>query len=175
MKRLRSDVEISSALSVLVDRVDLTETGIRVSLRLPNSITEEQRGENAIALVITRVFPMQIRRRGFEMRLVIQGNRAPAPLADLTLIKAIARGRQWADDLLTGRVESVAAIAKREGVLPNYVRRLTRLAFLSPRIVEAIVAGHQPPELTAKALTERIELPLLWSAQEHAVRLNSQR
>ncbi len=90
-------------------------------------------------------------------------------LIDLALIKAIARGRQWADDLLTGRVESVAAIAQRQGVLPNYVRRLTRLAFLAPRIVEAIVAGHQPPELTAKALTERIELPLLWSEQERAV------
>ena len=44
-----------------------------------------------------------------------------------------------------------------------------RLAFLSPRIVEAIVAGRQPPELTAKALTERVELPLLWSEQEQAV------
>ena len=122
--------------------------------------------------LIMRVFPMQIRRRGFKMRLVIQGNRAPAPLADLALIKAIARGRQWADDLLAGRAESVAAIARREGVLPNYVRRLTRLAFLSPRIVEAIVTGHQPPELTAKALTERIELPLLWSDQERALGIN---
>ena len=121
---------------------------------------------------MTRVFPMQIRRRGFEMRLVIQGNRAPAPLADLTLIKAIARGRLWADDLLTGRVDSIAAIAKREAVLPNYVRRMTRLAFLSPRIVEAILAGHQPPELTAKALTERIELPLLWSDQERVIGIN---
>ena len=72
---------------------------------------------------------------------------AKLPEADPALMKAIARGRQWADDLLSGRVESVAAIARREGVLPNYVRRLTRLAFLSPRIVEAIVAGHQPPEL----------------------------
>ena len=156
-------------MNALVDRVELTDTGIRVSLRLPNSITEEQRGANATALTITRVFPMQIRRRGFEMRLVIQGSRAPAPLADLALLKAIARGRQWSDDLLAGRVESVAAIAKCEGVLPNYVRRLTRLAFVAPRIVEAIAAGHQPPELTAKALTERIELPLLWSEQERAV------
>jgi hypothetical protein len=103
------------------------------------------------------------------MRLVIQGSHAPVSLADLALIKAIARGRQWSGDLLAGRVESVAAIAKREGVLPNYVRRLTRLAFLAPKIVEAIAAGHQPPELTAKALTERIELPLLWSEQERAV------
>jgi site-specific DNA recombinase len=138
-------------------------------LKLPNSIAEEQHGGGSAELTIARVFPMQIRRRGFEMRLVLQGSRAPAPLADLALIKAIARGRQWADDLLSGRVESVAALARREGVFPNYVRRLTRLAFLSPRIVEAIVAGHQPPQLTAKALTERIELPLLWSEQEHAV------
>jgi len=43
------------------------------------------------------------------------------------------------------------------------------LAFLAPRIVEAIAAGQQPPELTAKALTERIELPLLWNEQERAV------
>ena len=171
MKRLRSEVEAGTALSALVDRVDLIDAGIRVSLKLPHSVTEEH-GANANALTITRVFPMQIRRRGFEMRLVLQGSRAPAPLADLALIKAIARGRQWADDLLSGRVESVAAIARREGVLPNYVRRLTRLAFLAPRIVEAIVAGHQPPELTAKALTERIELPLLWSEQERAVGIN---
>jgi len=154
MKRLKSEVEVGAALSALVDRVDLLDTG------------------GSTALPITRIFPMQIRRRGFEMRLVLQGSRAPAPLADLALIKAIARGRRWADDLLSGRVESVAAIAKREGVLPNYVRRLTRLAFLSPRIVEAIVAGHQPPDLTAKALTERIELSLLWSKQERAVGIN---
>jgi site-specific DNA recombinase len=147
MKRLQSEVEVGPALNALVDRVDLIDTGIRVSLKLPNSIAEVQHGAAATALTITRVFAMQIRRRGFELRLVLQGSRALAPLADLALIKAIARGRQWADDLLSGRVESVAAIARREGVLPNYVRRLTRLAFLSPRIVEAIVAGHQPPEL----------------------------
>jgi hypothetical protein len=107
------------------------------------------------------------------MRLVIQGSRAPAPLADLALMNAIARGRQWSDDLLAGRVESVAVIAKREGVLAHYVRQLTRLAFRSPKIVEAIAAGHQPPELTAKALTERIELPLLWNEQERAVGISS--
>jgi len=172
MKRLQSEVEVGTTLSALVERVDLIETGIRIALKLPNSMPDEPHGANATELTITRAFPMQIRRRGFEMRLVIQGTTAPAPEVDLVLMKAIARGRQWVDDLLAARVESVAAIAQREGVLPNYVRRLTRLAFLAPRIVEAVVAGHQPPELTAKALTERIELPLLWSAQERAVGLD---
>jgi site-specific DNA recombinase len=172
MNCLQSNIEMGTALSTLVDRVELIEAGIRVSLKFAISITEEQHGANDTALSITRVFPMQIRRRGIEMRLVIQGNRAPAALADLALIELIAKGRSWADDLLAGRVASVAAIAKRVGVLPNYVWRLTRLAFLAPRIVKAIAAGHQPPELTAKALTERIELSLLWSEQERAVGIN---
>jgi len=36
-------------------------------------------------------------------------------------------------------------------------------------VVEAVAAGQQPLELTAKALTERIELPVLWNEQERAV------
>jgi site-specific DNA recombinase len=47
-----------------------------------------------------------------------------------------------------------------------------RLAFLAPKIVEAIAAGRQPPELTAEALAERIELPLLWTEQERAVEIS---
>jgi len=66
-------------------------------------------------------------------------------------------------------VQSVAEIAEREGVADRYVRRVMRLAFLAPEIVEAIAAGSQPPELTAEALAERIDLPLLWTAQEQAV------
>jgi site-specific DNA recombinase len=99
----------------------------------------------------------------------VKGCLAPARLVDLALIKAIARGRQWAGDLLAGRMESVAGIAERERVQPHYVRRLLRSAFLAPKIVEAIAAGHQPPELTARALTERLELPLLWNEQERAL------
>jgi site-specific DNA recombinase len=169
LKRLQSEVEVGAALNCLVDRVDLTDTGIRVSLKLPNSIPEKQQDANATKLTVTRAFPMQIRRRGFEMRLVIPGSRVPAPPVDLALLKAIARGRQWSDDLLAGRVASFAAIAEREEIQPNYVRRLIRLAFLAPRIVEAVATGHQPPELTTKALTERIELPLLWHEQERRV------
>ena len=64
-------------------------------------------------------------------------------------------------------------IAERERVGSRYVRRLLRLAFLAPDIVEAIAAGDQPPELTAEGLAERIDLPLLWTAQEKAVGIAS--
>jgi hypothetical protein len=124
---------------------------------------------NAAELIVRRDVPIQIRRRGVEMRLVIEGNRAPAPRADLALLKAVARAHHWSDELLSGRVPSIAKIAERERVSARYVRRLMRLAFLAPKIVEMIAAGRQPSELTAEALAERIDLPLLWTAQEQPV------
>jgi hypothetical protein len=172
-ENLQSEVEAGAALSTLVDRVDLTETGIRVSLKVPIPEMTLRIAADANGLTIARFFPMTVRRRGVEMRLVIEGNRAPVARADSALLKAVARARQWSEDLLAGRARSVAEIAERERVGSRYVRRLLRLAFLAPEIVEAIAAGDQPPELTAEALAERIDLPLLWTAQEKAVRIAS--
>jgi site-specific DNA recombinase len=169
MKRLQSEVEARATLNALIDRVDLNDTGIRVTLKLPIESSEERHDANASALTIAREFPMQIRRRGFEMRLVIQGSRAPAPMVDLTLLKTVARAHEWSSDLVAGRVQSIAEIALREGVSPRYVRRMLSVAFLAPRLVEAIAEGRQPPELTAEALAERIELPLLWAEQGRAL------
>jgi hypothetical protein len=55
-------------------------------------------------------------------------------------------------------------LAKREGLDRRSFRRLLRLAFLSPRVAEAIVEGREPPDLTIIKLTRRIDLPPLWSA-----------
>ena len=85
MKRLQSEMEARGTSLIKAF----------VSLKLRSSVPEEQPGANDSSLTITRVFSIQIKRRGFEMRLVLQGKRAPAPLADLALIKAIARGRLW--------------------------------------------------------------------------------
>ena len=49
------------------------------------------------------------------------------------------------------------------------MRRVMRLAFLAPRIVEAIAEGHQSAELSTIAMTQRIKLPPLWTAQEQAL------
>ncbi len=43
---------------------------------------------------------------------------------------------------------SVRAIARRERIAACYVREVLPLGFLAPVIIEAIVAGRQPPDLT---------------------------
>jgi hypothetical protein len=55
-------------------------------------------------------------------------------------------------------------LAERDGITRRYVRRLVDLAFLSPELVEAILHGRQPVELTATRLTE-LDLPLDWTDQ----------
>ena len=83
---------------------------------------------------------------------------------DPALIKAIARGRAWFEELAIGRVRSLHELAKRDGISRRYIRRLIGLAFLSPELVEAILQGRQAVELTATRLTE-LDLPLDWTEQ----------
>jgi site-specific DNA recombinase len=63
-------------------------------------------------------------------------------------------------------------LARREKVDGRSLRRLIQLGFLSPRIVEAMVEGRQPPELSVVALTRRIKLPQRWGAQEQVLGIN---
>jgi hypothetical protein len=55
-------------------------------------------------------------------------------------------------------------LAKRDGISRRYIRRLVALAFLGPQLVEAILQGRQPLELTTTRLTE-LDLPLDWTEQ----------
>jgi ribosomal protein S3 len=43
----------------------------------------------------------------------------------------------------SGRVRSSAEIARREALQKGYVARLTRLAFLSPTIIETVAEGRR--------------------------------
>jgi hypothetical protein len=55
-------------------------------------------------------------------------------------------------------------MAKSENISPSFVSRILRLAYLSPTIVEAILDGKYPAQLTMKDLME--PFPMEWSMQE---------
>ncbi len=107
---------------------------------------------------------MQMKRRGVEMRLVI-GNSSPARI-DTTLINGIIKARGWFDELVSGRVGTLTQIASRDGIDLGTLSRMLNLAFLAPDIIEAIMAGHHPADLTVEKLTKKIELPLDWAEQK---------
>jgi site-specific DNA recombinase len=166
---LQSEAEQTSAIATLVDRVELKSDGIRVSIKLPIAGVEKSRAQLPDQIAIARWFPMQLKRRGVELRLIVGDHNRSAAIVDLSLLKAVARAHRWFDEISTGKARSLAAIAARERLNVRYVGRLIRLAFLAPDIVESIVEGRQPTTLTAEALTRRVELPLSWCAQRTAL------
>jgi site-specific DNA recombinase len=83
------------------------------------------------------------------------------------LLTAIAKARGWIDDIRLGRIASFAGIAEREGVGERHIRLLAPLAFLSPRIIAAIVDGTAPADLTVTGLAKA--LPYSWAEQERAI------
>jgi hypothetical protein len=86
------------------------------------------------------------------------------------LLAAIAKARGWIDDIRVGTIASFAEIAEREAQGERHIRLLTPLAFLSPRIIAAIVDGTAPADLTVTGLAKA--LPYSWAEQEERVGLS---
>ena len=79
------------------------------------------------------------------------------------------KARGWIDDIRLGRIGSFAEIAEGEGQGERHIRLLAPLAFLSPRIIAAIVDGTAPADLTVTGLAKA--LPYSWIEQEQRVGL----
>ena len=95
------------------------------------------------------------------------GNQQLDPNTRDTLLAAIGRARVWLRDLTDGRVSSFEEIARREGKRERHVRLLAALAFVSPRIVAAIIEGNAPAGLTVTGLARA--LPTGWAEQERQI------
>jgi site-specific DNA recombinase len=154
--------ERAAAVRDLIERVVIEADALKLMLRRTALMKD---AGNSIDEPIQLTLPLQFRRRGIEMKLVIPGETNKPSRLDPALIKAVARGHLWFEDLATGRAAALQAIADREGVTEGYVRRLIPLAFLAPDIVEAILRGEQPVDLTAARLTGGIELTCDWQHQ----------
>jgi site-specific DNA recombinase len=87
------------------------------------------------------------------------------------LVSTIARGRQWLDDVVSGRVTTVAELCLREKCSVRQVNMTISLAFLAPNLVKAAVEGRLPRGVGIERLRDP---PTEWSRQFQALGLNPQ-
>ncbi|WP_369026950.1 recombinase family protein [Qipengyuania sp. RANM35] len=145
-------------------RVGPTQLTVEISLigvtdLLAINHRPDQRRNPAIAIEAT------LKRSGRAVRLVQDGLIAStAGEPQEHLLKLIHRARSWWQEMSDRRL-SVSALAQEHEVTSSYASRVCRLNFLAPKIVEAIVTGHQPVDLDAKKLLGLSDLPLCWEAQ----------
>lgn len=116
---------------------------------------------------LTVRLPITLQKRGGRKAIVTpNGSSAWAPQrahVDSTMVKALARAFRWRNLLETGVYCTVAELAAAERINPSYVSRVLRLTLLAPAIVEAMLDGRQPAELTLAALMG--PLSVAWGEQ----------
>jgi site-specific DNA recombinase len=87
------------------------------------------------------------------------------------LVSAIARGRRWLDEIVSGSVTTVQQIATRQKCSTRQVNMTISLAFLAPDLVRAAVEGRLPRGIGVERLRDA---PAEWSRQFEALGLNPQ-
>jgi site-specific DNA recombinase len=87
------------------------------------------------------------------------------------LVSAIARGRRWLDEIVSGSVTDIAQIAARQKCSVRQVNMTISLAFLAPNLVRAAVEGRLPRGIGVERLRDA---SAEWSRQFEALGLNPQ-
>ena len=146
-----------AAIRLLIGAIQLTASEIEMMiLTEPLGIASDQSWRWNI--------PLPNRRPFREAKLRIEGH-TEGHSRDPKLIDLVVEAMKVRELVLSNPQLTINRLAKNEGRCRKQLGRLFRASWLSPRIVETILAGHQPPSLTRKRLLE-IDLPIEWEAQE---------
>jgi site-specific DNA recombinase len=146
--------------------IDIDVKGLARAVNMGGTLDIEVNG-NIPPSAHTITVPVQLKRRGVEMRIVILGREQDNNDQDDILAKLVAQAHVWFEQLKSGA--SITEIAKAENIHIADVSRILPLAFLAPDIVTDILDGNHPVELTAEKLKRLGSLPLRWNDQRRTL------
>ncbi len=161
-----SPAEQRALLQQLVQRITVHLDHLSIELnrtQLIGRLLDQTCDDPADAPTTMLHVPVNFRRRGVEAKLIL-GRNTVGETHDRKLIETVARARSWLDRLSNGTAATINDLAAQENLHPSDISRIIPLAFLAPDIVEAVLKGEQPVELTAEKLV-RCGLPTSWGKQ----------
>lgn len=140
--------------------IDLSRAGIAHVLGLPGP---EAKSDNIIHEIA-----VSLKRSGLAVRLIcgngVRANDEPDP----SLVRLLCQARVWWQELAKGET-TIASLSRAEGVTASWMTRVIRLAFLSPEVVEAIIAGQVASDVDQKALLPIGAISADWGQQVRLV------
>jgi site-specific DNA recombinase len=172
----KSPIEQREFLSNVIGRIVVCERSLEITVLQPAlreallgnrsaQLTKQEpfldKGKNVFKLMIDA----RVKRCGGEVRLLVptdSANESPSRPVP-SLIKAVARAHRWPEQIVQGELKGRLSIARCTGLDERYIGRVLQCALLAPDIVEAILDGHQPPDLSIQKLLK--DIPLDWTAQ----------
>ncbi len=165
-------------LEIVRDLVDRVELGARsITLMLRQNVLRTRLGLSEVGsvdakdLLLTIQEPIELRRRGVEAKLVFRKGGAEGTNVDEGISRMIGNAHCWFERLASGDVPSIRDMAHCENLSETEITRVLPLAFLAPDIVETILDGRQPVEMTATSLRRISSLPTDWAHQSRVLGL----
>jgi len=161
---LRRVVIGEEQIQVTIDRNDLYQLLRNGGKAIASTLSEGRKpldASNRISLSIES----RLKRYGGVVHLVVPPNPSATSVSKTKppLLKALARAHGWYQRVLEGKVHDQTSLARQAGVTERYVARVLGCAFLAPDIIESILQGRQPDDLTLAGLYTGI--PLSWAEQ----------
>jgi len=156
---LRRVILGQTAVSIEIDKTKLIRTLMAKNSDALASLEQLDLG------IVTLTCQFHTLRRGREVRIESPQNDSRSDAAPIpSLVKAVTRGREWHDQIVAGKINSIDELAKQTGLRKRSVRRLLPFAWLSPKVVESILTGKHRRNLTVKDFLQGT--PLCWQEQE---------
>jgi site-specific DNA recombinase len=161
---LTSGSPMAQGVADVLARVTVSPASIQISIKrdrllamLVDKFMERSRDNDQDNLISLEA-PVPASSGGGSGRFVFEDQNAKTP--DAVVVKAIARASIWFEQLTSGKTQSMAEIAVREGITDNYVSNLIHLAWLSPDLVGWVLEGD--PEALARAAMLSRKSDILW-------------
>lgn len=153
-----------NGIEVLISRTGLRQVLENGGRSITSSEDDSDKSIDPSGLICLTI-EAKLRRSGGKVHLVVppsSDNLSPAH-PNSSLIKAVARARNWYNSVLKGESFDQVSLARHAGLTERYVGKVFGCAFLAPDIVEAILEGRQPRDLTLQKLCG--DIPVSWAEQ----------
>jgi len=157
-------------LAELIAGIVVHRDRLVVRFKLNQTHEESDRPDDPLLIIPWRKPPSKTSRRILLPHNTSRSDVRPEQFKRrVRLVNAVARGRRWLDDVLSGRVTTVAELCAREKCSVRQVNMTISLAFLAPNLVKAAVEGRLPRGIGVERLRDP---PTEWSRQFEALGLN---
>lgn len=138
------------AIEITIDKNQLIKAIDAILHNKP--LPEEQKGEPKEPIVIIKNIRISSTASNGSV-LIISSSEAVQSKPNPQLIKAIAKSFYWNELLLSGKATSSKDIQKMEDHKdPSYIKKILKLRFLAPEIIENILKGTQRQDLNIQQL-----------------------
>lgn len=160
------DVSDQDAVTDYIERVEIQSKRLAITLK-----ANEQSGRQSETIFVPWTKPPMRRFREVILPASMKSQARARPIRAerrAGLIKSIARGRMWLDEIVSGR-STVEDIAARQKCSTRQINMTVSMAFLAPSLVKAAIEGRLPRGI---GIAELRDAPAEWSKQYEHVGLS---